>query len=310
MTMDFKTIGYYGSPLQNEKLVAAVKKVTTTPGLSLYSLKYDCEEWWADNHSGTNGKKWTVSQATLHNLSKGRIPKIDSARILYGFLSRGWTKATLITEDGLGGILETDDDRFADAILKRFGRYPQRPYENLFGLTSLPEQTPSYWEAYRPSWRTGGEGHVIRSLVKIEQRGNGFWFTEKQSFSFRGSDIYEVDNGFIFPFAMSIACISTSGDEETDFNGVCMKMYSFTGRDPEPSLHSSTETMQGTVMAISNQGPHWSGPIYLIRKDLSGIGTLEHQKIAIYDKHSDPRVRDAMTYLREKENVSHLPPRP
>lgn len=293
--LDEATLVYTDTKSQREELADAVRLIRDSPGMSYRTACDACIEWWLEVRPETSTDSFNISVGTLSKMANdNHIPSWEKARVLYAFFSFGWDKGPLITTRGLGGVPRNSGERFADSLLRHFNEVEFRPYASLAGLVG------DNWEAYRPSWRTGGDGHIIRSHVEIRRKGNAYWLREHQKFEFRGYTVDEVDEGVLFPFAQSIACLSK------DVRNVCMKCYSFTMREPEPGPHTSTEIMSGSVMAISNQGPHWSGPIFL-RRVQGSRGALAHIHISTLE--DDPSLTDVLDDLRARELKGHLPPK-
>jgi hypothetical protein len=295
MKLDETALVYTGTTTQREELIGAVRLIRDSPGMSYRTASDACVDWWQEVGPDASADSFGISVGTLSRMAnENHVPAWEKARVLYAFLSFGWDKGPLITVRGLGGVPRNSGERFADSLLRHFNEVEYRPYPSLGGLVG------DNWEAYRPSWRTGGDGYIIRSHIEVRRKGNAYWLREHQRFEFRGYPVDEVDEGVLFPFAQSIACLSK------DIKNVCMKCYSFTMREPEPGPHTSTEIMSGSVMAISNQGPHWSGPIYL-RRVQGPRGALAHVHISTLEK--EPSLVDVLDDLRARELKGHLPPK-
>lgn len=285
---------YRATPSQQRELRGALAKIRDMPRVSYNRLISDVKDWWLENRPSDEIYEFSLTPGAISQCLKNqRVPSDKVSRVLYAFFAFApFEYGQLISLAGLGGVIATQEDRYADALLRHFNERHQQPYSNLSGLVS------GAWEAYRPSWQRGGEGHVIRSHIEIERSGNAFWLRETQDFTFN-FHVEEVDWGLLFPFSQAIVCLSRST------NHVCMKCYSFSSFEPAPSPDSPTEVMGGTVMAVSNKGPHWSGPIYLRRVANGKRGALEHSPIEKFDAISE--LSPAMEFLRKNEILPHLP---
>ncbi|WP_338608561.1 hypothetical protein V6617_01285 [Pelagibacterium nitratireducens] len=248
--------GYRRTVETDGVLVEAVRLCYKHQHLSDEYMANRIAAWWEDE--ANQFEKIGLRRSTYNNLrTLGRVPRTEiTARAIYAFFSVGPQDFRYIAPQGLLGAVETEADRFADVLLRWAQPSAELKYQSLAGLVGM-------YESYRPSWKVGGDGeqmtHIIRSHVTIEQKGIAYWLREQQSFNVAEHHFSETDEGPIMPFALSIMCLSKSTDQG------CMKLYSLYSTDPAPSEKRATNSIKGSVMAISNKGPHWAGPIMLRR---------------------------------------------
>lgn len=277
----------------DQTLIVAVKACYKDRGIGDQAMVDRIVTWWEDDAKQSIPLR--LSKSTYNNLRlQSKVPASEmTARAIYGFLAEGPLDFRYISAAGLSGAIKDERDQLASALLGwTLNGAPMR-YSALSGLEGN-------YEMYRPSWKTGKRAspisHVIRSHVTIRRHGIAFWLYEHQFFETGPHKVDESDEGILMPFAMSIMCLSQSTDH------ACVKLYSFHDCDPAPSEHISTTIIKGNVMAVSNKGPHWSGPVYLTRasgsrkpKDHLSVGTFlaeSHEHEAILAFLNDPQASD------------------
>lgn len=268
---------YTGSPDQKIAMQNAMSELKER-GFSDLRMVEAILDWQLNR-----GERTTISPQTYNSYRLyGRFPTYDTGRLIFEFLCYGPLKYRLLNASGIGAPAHSDEERFVDLALKLFSAGDKGfRYDNIQSLCGN-------YEMYRHLWRRGGEGFLVRSLLRIEKVGKLFALSEHQKFGFRGNHVDEEDRGFVLPYSTNFAAITNSDR--------CMKFYAFHDFDPEPQTNVSTNELWGNLIALSGPGPHPSYAFYARRTQ--SLVDLEH--IAIAEIRNDETFQDMLDWLEPR----------
>lgn len=207
--------------------------------------KFDPEEWPSFTYK------------TYERYRKSGVLNFDKGALLYAFFSRGPDRFRLISSSLSGRRAATESQRFVDIFMDNFsssdGGYRYNQIECMRYTYAL----------YRRSWLLGGEGHFVRSIMRIDKEEGVYRVTEIQKFDFRGEPVDQVDWGWIFPYGTNFFAILNSP--------ACMKFCDFHDLRPTPYENGSVNNMIGNMIAVSGKGPHPSFRVWARRVKLEAV---------------------------------------
>lgn len=193
----------------------------------------------------------SLSRATIDRYRKKGDAELDGMRfaqiqLLFAYLSQSVEHATSAFEGARVVRSSHDLAPLLSEFVERFG--PRKGQIDLSDMASL-EGT---FLAYRRAWSSTDPRDHITSVMTIERVGDGYFFTDVQSYidTTTKAVVDETDVGFAIPFGMSVVLVSKASQFDT------LKFGSIDDFFPFPDTVRSVQSFSGNGLAISGRGPH------------------------------------------------------
>lgn len=270
-------LGYKGTAEQKEILQKAMKELHGERGVSDAQVVHEIRKWVGHR---THSEWPDISTRVYNRYRLDGVKEFFKGELLYNFFSQGPDRFRMISGMYHGVAAMTEDQLFIDTMLRKFGASDRG-----YNYSHLESMAFSY-QLYRRSWRIQDGKHFVRSLLRVEKLANVFRLTEIQSFNARGSDIDEVDNGWLFPYSTNFFALTNSP--------YCMKFYDFHDVYPEPAEGIAVNEMKGHLVAVSGKGEHPSFRIFA-RRSVSSAVKLDHCHVS--DFKEDKSMHDVLEYI-------------
>lgn len=272
-------MSYTGAPWQQETIQKVMQELHDDRGVSDTQAVLEIE-----NFNKLNNGKWTnISYKTYGRYRKSGIRDYKKGELLYEFFSRGPQRFRLISLALSGRRAGTEDQGFVDGLMKRFSSS-----DGGYRYDQIECMRHSY-ELYRRSWRVFDGKHFVRSLLRIDKEGGLYRLTEIQKFAVRGTNVYQVDLGWVFPYSTNFFAMANSS--------ACMKFYDFHDLYPTPAEDGAVDEMRGNLIAVAGKGPHPSFRLFARRAKGREV-EFGHYNVDTFSGSDD--MKDILDYIMEK----------
>jgi len=267
---------YDGSPEKRKQLQTAMQELHTKFGIKDGEVYNAIKKWLREE------PEFSLKTYTRYRC-EGGMKTYSYAYTIYDFLSRGDERYRMLSSHRGGARTSTDDERFLDAFLKRFG-----PLNRSFDQDVLEGFRFTY-ELFRRSWKIDDGKHFVRTLLKVEKENGVYKLSETVNFNLGGNNVTQTDSGIIFAYEPNFCALCNSSQG--------LKFFSFHDRYPHSHGQDAVDELKGNLVAVTGSREHPSFRIFA-RRIKSGHVEMNHYHVN--DFRNDPSMKEVLKYILPK----------